>query len=153
MDRRRSAPALFRSRLEAQHPGRVTHACIVVGMVHAVHHGNFHEVKRAHPFEAGDIDAIFVWHGAGLVKAVDAAVRAEMVLSHAAVETVNSEGIRTLRHCQIRKSRISGDSTFHGANRAIAARSVQVIGQGNREVNGPAVAGPVIEARGIVHLH
>lgn len=61
-------------------------AAIVRRMVDTIDHRHVGKIKRAHAFQARDVDPVPVRVGAAAMVRVDATQRAEVVLSHAGIE-------------------------------------------------------------------
>jgi hypothetical protein len=74
---------------EAQVADDFIAAAMVRRMIDAVDHRHFGKIKRAHAFQAGDVDTVLVEIGTAAMVGVDAAFRTKIMLRHACVEPIN----------------------------------------------------------------
>jgi hypothetical protein len=57
-------------------------------MVHTIVSHHITNIKRVHPFQATNIEPVFIWARATLMMGIDTAVRTEVVLRGISIELI-----------------------------------------------------------------
>lgn len=113
-------------------------------------HRHFGEVEWAHAFDTGDIDPVLVRIGAALVKGVDAALGAEVVLRFVRMKLIERERLFALGDRDISQARCDSHGTAHAAQRAIASASATyAFGQAHGKAHRTAMAGGLKDGAGV----